>query len=388
MAYGCGAGASRRRVTVLPSTKRSTVTRNEWFAAHKAELRQCLRMTLAAVLTMALGELFGLPRGYWAVLTAVIVTQANVGGSIKATVDRLIGTLAGACYGGAVALLIPPETPLVAVAAVALALAPLTLASALSPSFRVAPITAIILLLTPASAQAGVLTSAVERIVEIGFGSVIGLVCSLTVLPAHASSLVAKQAASIARLYSDLLRAILTDRGGEAGDAMALLDRTRAALSKLETAVSEARHERTVYLAKANDPEPLLRTLMRIRHDLVMLRRATVQPLPPGEIADRLQPRLDVVAATAAQFLADAAMTLDDQAMPLTTSAAHAALSAYAEEVGHVRDAGWTRALPGDALERLFALGFTLDQLGRDFDDLAARAQEIAGTEPTSSIEA
>ncbi|MEJ0067077.1 MAG: FUSC family protein [Caulobacteraceae bacterium] len=93
-----------------------------WVATHRAELRQCLRMTLAAILTMALGELFGMPRGYWAVLTAVIVTQANVGGSIKATLDRLIGTLAGAIYGGAVALLIPAETPVMAVVAVAVAL--------------------------------------------------------------------------------------------------------------------------------------------------------------------------------------------------------------------------------------------------------------------------
>jgi len=351
-----------------------------WFAVHKAELRQCLRMTLAGVLTMGLGEVFGLPRGYWAVLTAVIVTQANVGGSIKAAVDRVIGTVAGAFYGGAVALLIPPGDPLAAVAAVALALAPLTLASALSPSFRVAPVTAILLLLMPASGHAGVLASAVERIAEIGFGSVVGLVCSLIVLPARASRLATRRAATVVRLLRELLQSILADSTGrDLADAAALklLDQTRAALASLEAAVNDARHERGVYLAKAADPEPLLRTLTRLRHDLVMLRRATVQPLPPGEIAERLQPRLDVVTAAATTFLADAAMTLDNRSAPPTTSATHAALAAYAEEVGHVRDDGLTRALPGEALERLFALGFTLDQLGRDFDDLAARAQEI-----------
>ena len=351
-----------------------------WVAAHRAELRQCLRMTLAAILTMALGELLGLPRSYWAVLTAVIVTQANVGGSIKATLDRLIGTLAGAIYGGAVALLIPADNPVMAVVAVAVALGPLTLASALSPSFRIAPVTAIILLLTPLSVQSGVLASAVERIGEIGFGSVVGLVCSLTVLPARASSLVTKQAASIARLFSDLLRSILTEPGRDAGAAVqALQDQARAALARLEVAVGEARHERTVYLARNSDPEPLLRTLMRLRHDLVMLRRATAQPLPTGEIGGRLQPRLDAITAVAAQFLQGVAAALDDRTTPPATTATHAELMAYADEIGRLRDEGLTRPLPGDALERLFALGFALDQLGRDLDDLAARAQDIAG---------
>ena len=352
----------------------------QWFAVHRAELRQCLRMTLAGILTMALGEMFGMPRGYWAVLTAVIVTQANVGGSIKAAVDRMVGTVAGGFYGGAVAVLIPPENPLTGVAAVALALGPLTLASALSPSFRVAPVTAILLLLMPASGHTRVLASAVERIAEIGFGSVVGLVCSLTILPARAGRLATRRAASVVRLFRELLRAILADDAGrDLGDAAALklLDQTRTALATLEAAVNDARHERGVYLAKAADPEPLLRTLMRVRHDLVMLRRATVQPLPPGEIVERLQPRLDAVTAAATTFLADTAMTLDDRSAPSTTSATHAALTVYAEEVGRVRDGGLTRALPGEALERLFALGFTLDQLGRDFDDLAARAQEI-----------
>jgi len=327
---------------------------------------------------MALGELLGLPRSYWAVLTAVIVTQANVGGSIKATLDRLIGTLAGAIYGGAVALLIPAENPLMAVVAVAVALGPLTLASALHPSFRIAPVTAIILLLTPVTAQSGVLGSAVERIVEIGFGSVVGLACSLVVLPARASSLATKQAAAIVRLFAELLRAILAEPGRDTGAIQPLMDRARAALAGLEVAAGEARRERTAYLTRAGDPEPLVRTLMRLRHDLVMLRRATAQPLPPGEIADRLQPRIEGATAAATAFLLEAATTLDDRTAPPASAATHSALTAYAEEIGRLRDDGLTRALSGDALERLFALGFALDQLGRDCDDLAARTQEIA----------
>jgi Putative transposase len=43
---------------------------------------------------------------------------------------------------------------------------------------------------------------------------------------------------------------------------------------------AEARRERLIYLAWGPDPGPLLRTLIRLRHDLVMLGRAAIEPLP------------------------------------------------------------------------------------------------------------
>jgi uncharacterized membrane protein YccC len=352
-----------------------------WLTAHRAELRQCVRMSVAGILALALGELLGMTRSYWAVLTAVIVTQASVGGSIKATVDRLIGTVSGALYGGLVAVLIPHEGVVGGLAVVAAALIPLTLLSALSPSFRIAPVTAIILLLTPAVGQdGGVLASAVDRIVEIAFGSLVGLGCSLTVLPARANRLVAESAASMTGLFAEALRLELGAPGDEAArtGVRALQDRIRAALGRLETVVGEARHERRTYLTNPLDPEPLMRTLLRLRHDLVMLGRATGAPLPAGEVAERLQPRLDATAQAAAGFLLDAGEALRGRAAAPAIEAANAALDGFSREVEILRAEGLTRALSGDAVERLFALGFALDQLGRDLQDLAARAAERA----------
>jgi uncharacterized membrane protein YccC len=57
------------------------------------ELRLALRTTLAGLITFALAELLNLPQGYWAVLTSVIIMQGSVGGSLKAGIDRLIGSL-------------------------------------------------------------------------------------------------------------------------------------------------------------------------------------------------------------------------------------------------------------------------------------------------------
>jgi hypothetical protein len=294
--------------------------------------------------------------------------------------DRLVGTLSGALWGGVIAIAVPHTSTLAGLIAVGLALAPLTLMSALSPSFRIAPVTAIILLLTPASAQAGVLTSAVDRIVEIIIGSVIGLVCSLVVLPARASHLVAEAAASTAGLLAELLRLELAapDQMASGVRIQALQDQARAALGRMESVVGDAKHERRASFAAPLDPAPLLRTLLRLRHDLVMLRRALSEPLPPGDIAGRLQPKLDVIAQVCGDFLLDAGAALRGAAPAPDMASAQAALGAYADAVEALRRDHLTRDLASDAVERLFTLGFALDQLGRDLDDLAARAVERA----------
>src|SRR3979411_2281943 len=71
--------------------------------------RLCLRVTVAALVSFVLGKSLNIPLGgLWAVLTAVVVTQASVGGSLKATIEYLTGTLGGAVYAGVIAVLILP----------------------------------------------------------------------------------------------------------------------------------------------------------------------------------------------------------------------------------------------------------------------------------------
>jgi uncharacterized membrane protein YccC len=63
----------------------------------RPQLRLCLRVTIAAMLSYVLGKSLSIPvGGLWAALTAVVVTQVSVGGSLKATIEYLTGTLGGA----------------------------------------------------------------------------------------------------------------------------------------------------------------------------------------------------------------------------------------------------------------------------------------------------
>ena len=154
-----------------------------------AALRVCFRMTVAGVLAYALAEMLALPQGYWAVFSSIIIMQASVGGSVKATIDRLIGTIGGAVAGAIVAYMVLRQNLLTLGIALVVALVPLTLLAALRPGYRVAPLTAVIVLLTPGAQQLGPLGSAFYRILEITLGSLVGLVVSLVIVPARAHGL-------------------------------------------------------------------------------------------------------------------------------------------------------------------------------------------------------
>src|SRR5258708_8331137 len=157
-----------------------------WCRRRGAEFRLSLRMTAAGLVAYALAEAFGLAQGYWAVLTAIIVVQASLGGSLQAVIARLVGTPGGPAFGAAIALLVPPPgTPVTAIALV-LALAPLALFTAIYPGFRMAPVTAVIVLLGAASAQAGPLEAAAAPRVHIGVRRIGRLGAPPLVVPARA----------------------------------------------------------------------------------------------------------------------------------------------------------------------------------------------------------
>jgi uncharacterized membrane protein YccC len=175
-------------------------------------------MTVAGILAFALAEMLALPQGYWAVFSSIIIMQASVGGSVKATIDRLIGTVGGAVAGALVAYVIPHQNVLTLGVALVVALVPLTSVAALRPNYRVAPLTAVIVLATPGAQQLGPLGSAFYRILEIMLGSLVGLVVSLVVLPARAHGLVIDAAARMLGHLADLLAdwlAILANSGAE-----------------------------------------------------------------------------------------------------------------------------------------------------------------------------
>ncbi|NBJ10127.1 FUSC family protein [Microvirga arsenatis] len=352
----------------------------ERMGARSAEGKLALRVTIAAALAYAVTRIFDLPQGYWAVITAVVVVQASVGGSLKAAVERFSGTLAGAVYGGLVAAFVPHGSDLSLGLAIVAAVFPLALLAAVRPAFRVAPITSLIMLLPPTGQAIGPLASALDRVMEITLGNVAGVIVSLLVLPARAHTLMTEAAAKAVSLNAGLLSAFIEEltAGPKGRTALQTLHpQIRSALKKAEAAAEEAARERRSHLTEAPDPEPLIRTLYRVRHDLVMIGRAASNPLP-APVLDRLKPSLAVLHEAARDLLLDLAEALRHRKQPPDDTAFRAALDVFTREAEALRSDALVRDLPAHSFGQVFALSFAFEQFRKNLTDLLARTEEFA----------
>src|SRR6516165_9158892 len=88
-AIGTDNADTRPRMDQLTFWKRVRDT----VSAYRSQLRFSLRMTVAGLFALIVAQSLALPlHGLWVVLTAVVVTQMSVGGSLRATIEYTIGT--------------------------------------------------------------------------------------------------------------------------------------------------------------------------------------------------------------------------------------------------------------------------------------------------------
>jgi hypothetical protein len=305
------------------------------------------------------------------VLTSIIVTQMSVGRSLKATRDYLVGTLGGAIYGATIAVLIPHSGEATLLVVLVLAVAPLAFVAAINPSLNTATVTAIIVLLLPAMNHGNPLDSAIDRVLEVAVGALTGLAVSFLVLPSRAHSQIRASAARVLELMASALNELLSGLTRSLNnDALhTLQDGIGTALVGLNAIGAEAERERAARFSTGPDTGPLLRTILRLRHDLVMIGRASVVPLP-ADLQRRLAVPLGGVSNAMAEYLRMMAATLRTGRGTPAIWPVQFALEAYAAEVAAVRSDGLTRGVPGDVAERFFALGFSLEQMRQNLKDL------------------
>src|SRR6476619_6323497 len=224
---------------------------------YRVQLRFCLRMTAAALLAFALAQVWNIPlHGLWAVLTAVVVTQISVGGSLQATTEYVLGTIGGAVYAAAIAVLIPHTTELALAGVLALTIAPLAYAAAVSPSFRVAPFTAAIVLLISGQLGESPVQSALYRLLEVAIGGGVAVAVSLVVLPERAHGLVLTAAARILDLLAELLVKLLAGftQKLDVAEATRMQQEAGYTLTAFQSIAAEVEGERMVNLVAEPDP--------------------------------------------------------------------------------------------------------------------------------------
>ncbi|MCB1498464.1 MAG: FUSC family protein [Bauldia sp.] len=337
-----------------------------WLGAHRAEVRAATRAVVAALLAYAVATLAQLPQPYWSVIVSLLVVQATVGASLQTSLDWLIGTIGGAVYGSLVAALVPHDDPYLVILALFIALAPLAFLAAVNGRYRIAPMTAVIALIVPRGPEVGAIAFTLERTAEVGIGALVAAGVSLVVLPSRAHSLIAEAVANVLEALADLIPRLAADTAVARPNEAALVDEfaaLRAKMSTLDAAAAESRRERRIRLSEDPDPAALVMAVVRVRNDAIMVFRATSAPFPEP-VEARLSPRITAVAAAASAHLRSLARAFGTRAAPPPPSDVQTAVAAYAAEVDAIRAEGLMRDLPTETVERLFSLGFAVDQLG------------------------
>jgi Fusaric acid resistance protein family len=343
-----------------------------WMRKNRVQLALTLRITVAAVAGLGIAQALALPLPLWTVLTALIVTQMSIGRSLKTSIDYFVGTVGGTIYGAALALLIPHDSEWALLLVLVLAVAPVALVAALKRNLNAVPVSSIIVVLMPALAHAGPLDSAIYRVLEVGLGVVVGLVVAFLVLPAGGHRLARQEAARTLDLLAQALGRVLAGPLAQA-DIEALrrtYDSIGQSLLEFTTSAAEGERERSARLSVEPDTQPLRRTLLRLRHDVVTVGRiARAEPLPEP-VHGRLAPRLAAIGQAGGDYLKASGMALATRRPPPSEIELEKAFVAALAETTALRREGFTRELTDEAVGRFFALAFSLEEMRRTFRDL------------------
>ncbi|MBX3549056.1 MAG: FUSC family protein [Xanthobacteraceae bacterium] len=347
-----------------------------WLPKYHSVLLHSMRMTAAGTLAYASAHLLGLPEGFPAAITALIVAQSNLGGSLKTAVEQIIGSVLGAALATTAALAIRPQDAISSVAAVAIALAPLTLLVARSPGYRVAPVTALLVLVGGSSLQLNPVDLASQRILGAGLGCFVGLLVSILVVPSRAARSIVDLSNRITLLMADQLIALSNDGSVTIDTLGNKAKETRDSMVRLALLVEDAARESRARLSGASNSHRMLRTLRRIRQDIDMLRRAAREAGNNAVHQSALE-SWRRAANSGALTLRGISKLLGGEPESEDLGVISKSLRDYRHAVEDMRRTETTRSLSIGELNRLFSIGFALDQFRHDLNDLIEVSKEM-----------
>jgi uncharacterized membrane protein YccC len=204
------------------------------------------KTALAAGICYWLATLAHLQDGYWGSISAIIVLQSNVGSTVTASRERLLGTLIGAAFGAVFSLLDFGNSILwIYLLAVISAMVTCSLLG-LKNSSRLAGVTVTIIMLVhrTGSGIASNWTLPVHRVLEVLLGIVVALAISTLVLPSKARLRLRDGLAQEYLLLGALFEALMHSlRGKPAEDLAHIWKDVEAAVAANAQLLDAARNE-------------------------------------------------------------------------------------------------------------------------------------------------
>ena len=249
------------------------------------------KTTLAAALSWWLAKLFGVRDGYWGSISAIIVLQSNVGATVTASRDRIIGTAIGAVVGFAFSLMQPLWLGYVLALLVAMLACGLM---ELKNSSRLAGVTITIVMLV--HHEGAKWSLALDRVIEVLLGIVVALAVTTLVVPDRARIRLRDGLAQEFLLLGAFFEAILQGfRGAPAANLQSLRDDAQAMRQGNDQLLDASRNEPS----SAGWPEGLnmLSQFGRSLFEALLALELAVRESHEDAYAQRLEPELGKLAA-------------------------------------------------------------------------------------------
>ncbi len=159
----------------------------------KVNVIYSIKVGIACMLSYATAEMLNLEYSLWAPLATIMVMQVNMSTSLELSILRLFGTMVGVLSGLTLASIVPPtlDGRLLALAIVVPTFAFMEL---WEERFKTAGVTAVFVLLLGHTEDENVWLFGLNRVLEIGIGSLMALLVSILLWPASAATEVEKTA--------------------------------------------------------------------------------------------------------------------------------------------------------------------------------------------------
>jgi uncharacterized membrane protein YccC len=340
-------------------------------------LKQGIKTGLAGTITYAIYAGWHLPQGYWAVFTALVVTQVTLGASWKPALYRTIGSTSGAVAAMLLFTLLGPGTVRVGIMLFVLA----SLFGALTvlhPSFSAAGFTAAIVLVL-GRIEGTPFHIGWLRVLYTLLGSFVAFAVGALVWPVRAREGLRNKIANILDGAGALYRAVTSAalQGIDNELQVRQLDRQlhdlrRGITQQMDEARSElsfSRFNEGEYQAFVEQADQLRRRLTAMAEDSALYVHAQLQP--------ELVPSLPALVERTAQSFTALAEAVCNPRGILNAPELEAAICDLDADLARLREQRATAPLALDRMLPFWALVFNLREVAQDLIQLASALPQL-----------
>ncbi len=169
-----------------------------------------IKVAIACILGYVAAELMDLDHSLWAPLATLMVMQIHMSTSLELSLLRLFGTIVGVVFGLSLTFLVPPNLG-GKILAIAIAVPVCAFLELWEERFKSAGVTAVFILLLGHTEDENTLFFGLNRVLEVGIGSLSALLVSILLWPASAASVVEKNSKSQFADVANIIKSMTDD---------------------------------------------------------------------------------------------------------------------------------------------------------------------------------